>query len=356
MKIIQRYVLQLFFPVFTVALLFFILLLELADLFSNLAQYLQNGVKFIDLLRVMYFYLPKCVSFAMPLSVLFAASYTMGNMYAKNELTAIFASGFPLAALVAPLIFFVFLLSIGMFFFEDRILIHFQRKKAALTNMLLEPQKNLSSSNIVILSDSGKAVYFADFYDDDEKKMLNVLIVLRTEQGRVLAAAIAPSAQWTDGHWSLSEASVYTFTDENEVVYASSIDEQQFTEPPETFQRNISSVDEMTIAQAKVFIENLKRLGLPYHEHLSRYYRRFSFPFTIFIVLFFSVSIGGRFKKNILLMSLLFSLSIATLYYVTEMMTMLFAQWKYISPFAGASLPFFIFTVLSIAMLKIART
>ena len=117
MKIIQRYVLQLFFPVFTVALLFFILLLELADLFSNLAQYLQNGVKFIDLLRVMYFYLPKCVSFAMPLSVLFAASYTMGNMYAKNELTAIFASGFPLAALVAPLIFFGFLLSIGMFFF-----------------------------------------------------------------------------------------------------------------------------------------------------------------------------------------------------------------------------------------------
>ena len=55
-------------------------------------------------------------------------------------------------------------------------------------------------------------------------------------------------------------------------------------------------------------------------------------------------------------MSLLFSLSLATLYYVTEMMTMLFAKWEYISPLAGAYLPFLIFTLLSAGMLKIART
>jgi len=97
-------------------------------------------------------------------------------------------------------------------------------------------------------------------------------------------------------------------------------------------------------------------MALPYHEYLSQYYRRFSFPFTTFIVLFFSVSIGGRFKKNILLMSLLVSLGLAVLYYVTEMMTMIFAKWEYISPLAGAFLPLFIFTVLSVAMLKIART
>ena len=110
MKILQRYLLQLFFPVFVITILFFILLLQLGDLFLNLAQYLQNHVRFVTLLRVMYLYLPKCISFAMPLSVLFASSYTMGNMYAKNELTSIFASGMPLAVLVAPLVLCGFLL------------------------------------------------------------------------------------------------------------------------------------------------------------------------------------------------------------------------------------------------------
>ena len=154
----------------------------------------------------------------------------------------------------------------------------------------------------------------------------------------------------------MTDKAVYTFTGENGVLYQDSIDEKLFSEPPETFQRNITSIDEMTIAQAKLFIDSLKKMGLPYHEYLSQYYRRFSFPFTTFIVLFFSVSIGGRFKKNILLMSLLFSLALAILYYVTEMMTMLFAKWEYISPLAGAFLPLLIFTVLSVAMLKIART
>ena len=356
MKILQRYLLQLFFPVFVITILFFILLLQLGDLFLNLAQYLQNHVHFVTLRRVMYLYLPKCISFAMPLSVLFASSYTMGNMYAKNELTSIFASGMPLAVLVAPLVLCGFLLSIGMFYFEDRILIRFQRQKIALVNSILEPQQNLNSSDVVILSDSGKVVYFADYYDDSQKELSNVLIVLRSESGDVSTVIKGSFARWQDDHWKVIDKSVYTFTAENDVLYQDSIDESVFSEQPETFQRNITSIDEMTIAQAKLFIDNLKKMGLPYHEYLSQYYRRFSFPFTAFIVLFFSVSVGGRFKKNILLMSLLFSLALAILYYVTEMMTMLFAKWEYISPLAGAFLPFLLFTVLSVAMLRIART
>ena len=356
MKILQRYLLQLFFPVFVITILFFILLLQLGDLFLNLAQYLQNHVRFVTLLRVMYLYLPKCISFAMPLSVLFASSYTMGNMYAKNELTSIFASGMPLAVLVAPLVLCGFLLSIGMFYFEDRILIRFQKQKIALVNSILEPEQNLNSSDVVILSDSGKIVYFADYYDDTQKELSNVLIVMRSESGDISTIIKGDFARWQTDHWEVMDKSVYTFTDEYEVLYQDSIDEKLFSEPPETFQRNITSIDEMTIAQAKVFINSLKKMGLPYHEYLSQYYRRFSFPFTAFIVLFFSVSVGGRFKKNILLMSLLFSLALAILYYVTEMMTMLFAKWEYISPLAGAFLPFLIFTVLSVAMLRIART
>lgn len=356
MKILQRYLIRLFFPVFVITILFFILLLQLGDLFLNLPQYLQNQARFITLLRVMYLYFPKCVSFAMPLSVLFASSYTMGNMYAKNELTSIFASGMPLAVLVAPLVLCGFLLSIGMFYFEDRILIHFQRQKIALVNSILEPQQNLNSSDLVILSDSGKIVYFADYYDDTQKELNNILIVVRTESGDISTVIKGGSAHWQIDHWEVTDKAVYTFTGENGVLYQDSIDEKLFSEPPETFQRNITSIDEMTIAQAKLFIDSLKKMGLPYHEYLSQYYRRFSFPFTTFIVLFFSVSIGGRFKKNILLMSLLFSLALAILYYVTEMMTMLFAKWEYISPLAGAFLPLLIFTVLSVAMLKIART
>jgi len=155
-----------------------------------------------------------------------------------------------------------FLLSIGMFYFEDRILIHFQRQKIALVNSILEPQQNLNSSDLVILSDSGKVVYFADYYDDTQKELSNVLIVMRTESGDISTVIKGESAHWQIDHWEVTDKAVYTFTGENGVLYQDSIDEKLFSEPPETFQRNITSIDEMTIAQAKLFIDNLKKMGL----------------------------------------------------------------------------------------------
>ena len=143
----------------------------------------------------------------------------------------------------------------------------------------------------MILSESGTVVYFADYYDDSQKELNNVLIVMRTEEGEIIRVVKAATARWRNDYWELTDKAVYTFVSGAEVLYEDSIDDRLFTEPPETFQRNITSIDEMTTAQAKVFIDNLKKIGAPYHEYLSQYYRRFSFPFTIFIVLFFSVSV-----------------------------------------------------------------
>ena len=148
MKILQRYLIRHFLPVCFVALLFFILLLQLADLFTNLWKYLANSVSAKDVLTVMWLYVPKCISFSMPMAVLFASSYTMGNLYARNELTSIFSAGYPLYRLVVPLLILGFMLSVGMYFFEDRVVIHSLAEKNALTRVLLDPDQSFSNTFI----------------------------------------------------------------------------------------------------------------------------------------------------------------------------------------------------------------
>jgi lipopolysaccharide export system permease protein len=69
-----------------------------------------------------------------------------------------------------------------------------------------------------------------------------------------------------------------------------------------------------------------------------------------------SVSMGGRFRKNILLMSLLASLSTAVVFYVTEMITMMMAKLGYIPPIIGAWFPVFTFIIVGLFLLKSART
>jgi len=353
---LQRYLLEQFLPVFLVALLFFVLMLELGELFANLWKYLSNGVPLAGILRIMYLYAPKCVSFSMPMAILFASSYTMGNLYARNELTAIFASGYSLYALVLPLLAAGLFLSVGMFFFEDRVVIHSMHEKNALNRLLLKQEESLSNTNIVVLSDSGTVVYTADYYLDTEKKLFSFLAVTRSVSGGIVSVIQAPAATWNDMQWIPENPVVYTFGDDGIVRMGRTAAAAVLSEPPETFRRNTTSVDELSSSDAKKFIDSMRKAGLPYSEQLSNYYRRFSFPLTIFIVLFFSISLGGRFRKNIMLMSLLLSLSIAVLYYVLQMVTLLFAKWEYISPLAGAWFPVLLFIFASSVLLRYART
>lgn len=356
MKLVQRYLLSEFIPVCLVALLFFVLMLELGDLFANLWKYLTNEVPAYEILKVMLLYVPKCVSYAMPLAVLFGSAYTMGTFYARNELTSVFASGYPLYALVTPLLIMGFFLSFAMFFFEDKVVIHSFAERKVLVKTLLKEEDSLSNSNIVVRTEDGRMIYTADYYQDKDQKLFTLYIVVRDSPGSIIAIIQAPSATWDGQSWVLDDAKSYAFDHDGALIMSSGSGEFILDEAPSSFRKNATSVDELESSDAKRFIQSIKRAGQPYAEDQANYYKRFSFPFTIFIVLFFSISLGGRFKKNIILMSLLISLSIAVLFYVTQMVSMLFAKWEYVSPLAGAWFPVVLFIGISAVILRFART
>ncbi|PIE99098.1 MAG: hypothetical protein CR988_00140 [Treponema sp.] len=351
------YLLRLFLPVFLVAMFFFVLILQLGDLFFNLITYIENDIPFSIMLRSMFLFLPKCISYSVPLSMLFAGGYTIGNLYANNELTAIFSSGVSLYMFVIPIVIFSFLVSIGMFFFEDRVVIKTFAEKNKLLERVTNANVDLSSSQVAIRSQLGKVIYYANVYDDVEKKLIDVKIITRTDDGKIESIIFAPQAVWSQeaGHWFLKDASSYIIKGKD-IEYSLGYDRELLTEPPSSFQRDVTNVDEMTAKEAKAFIERIKRAGLPYSEHLVKYHQRFSYSFTIFIVLLMSISFGGAFKVNVLIMNLLASLSFAIVYYISQMLITVFASWGIISPVFGAWLPFALFLSLGIYFLKKART
>jgi lipopolysaccharide export system permease protein len=65
---------------------------------------------------------------------------------------------------------------------------------------------------------------------------------------------------------------------------------------------------------------------------------------------------GGRFRKNILLMSLLASLSAAVVFYVMEMISMMMAKLGYIPPVIGAWFPVCTFVIIGFLLLGNAKT
>jgi lipopolysaccharide export system permease protein len=353
--ILDRYLVKQFFPIFAVASAMFILLLALIDLFANIFRYLSYQVPVGEILRISLFYLPKCFSFALPISLLFASAYTLGDLYARNELTSVFSSGIPFWRFSLPLVIIGILASIFAFWFEDMAVIPTLRIKNSLSRRYLRQEQKESNSDVVIKTRGGDLIYAVDYFDYNALILNGLSIVEQDKDGAFVSYIRAPRAVWTGEYWRLSNALIYKF--EGDLLRVRPLEETGiYREQPGAFRRNAVAVEDLGFWDARLLVEDLKTAGLPFISALSDYYHRFSFSTVSLVVMVLSISMGGRFRKNILLMSLLASLSVAVVFYVMEMITMMMARLGYIPPLAGAWFPVGTFIVIGLLLLGSAKT
>ncbi len=361
MKRLTAMLLRQFVPIFLVALVFFILLLQLIDVFGSIWRYVAHDVPFQEVARIALLYVPKCISFALPVSFLFSVSFTLGIFYANNELFAIFGSGVSLHRLVVPFIALGLALSAGAFFFEDAVVIPTFKMKNDEFNLAVKQVTSLSQQRVTVTSPDQRVVYTADYYNDAQARLTGLTVVVRDANRDLVERIDAVSADWQGTRWILRNSRIFTWdaatgilSDESHDTWDSPL----LSEPPETFRRLAQSVDQMSRADADRYVRLLRRAGLTefYREALTDYYRKFSFAATCLIVAFIASSLGSTFRKNILLMSLLSALVISVGFYVAQMVTAILAKNNVIQPFAGAWGPFALFLVLGFMLFRTART
>ena len=122
MKFVE-YILKKLIPFFIVSLFFIAIILNLVDLFMNISKYLEMDAPAKDVCRVMVLYIPKTIWYAAPIAFLFSVTYILSDLYAKNEMEALFASGVSLYRFVMPIFVVAIILSFGMFYLEDRLVV-----------------------------------------------------------------------------------------------------------------------------------------------------------------------------------------------------------------------------------------
>ncbi len=346
-------------PVFIFSLLFFVLVIQLLDIFSNLWRYLAQDVSILEILYIALIYTPKCITYSLPAALLFTVSFTMGSLYKNNELIAILGSGISLYRLVAPFIAIGIILSIGSFFFEDRVVIDSFKQKNEIYRGIVHQIITYSNTNITVISGDARIVYQVDYYNDQRETITNALILIRGPAGVFKTRIDAEWGEWNGTNWVLNNCRIYEWDQERAGLIDKQIgiyDRLELSEPPETFRKTTRNIDEMKRREARRWIERLIKAGLPYRKALTEYYKKFFFALSPFIVTLIASGFGGRFKKNILLMNLLGSLVIIVIYYVMQMMSLILAKNGYIHPLAGAGTSFILFLIVGIFMLKSART
>ena len=359
MRTLAKMIFKDLIPVFFVALVFFVMVLQLLDIFNNLWKFLNNDVPLATVFRISLLYVPKCVSYVLPVSILFSVTYTLGNYYANNELIAILNSGISLFRLSLPVLLLGLFVSLGSFLFDQYLVIETFRLKNEMTSELTGSRVNYNNSQVTIMTERGNRIYHAVFYNDTSRELSRPMVLERNGSGMLVRRIEADRAVWEGEGWKFLNARIYEDFDGEKGPKLSQLKDYTdpvLSEPPETFRRDLRNVEEMTLRDAREWIQSQIRAGLPYKESLTDYYRRFSFAMTSFIVTLISCALGSRFKKNILLMSLLTSLGLSVAYYIMQMITALMATYGTVTPLMGAWLGFILFFLGGIILFRHAPT
>ena len=358
MSILQRMLVRAFLPVFAVAAAFFVLILLLVDLYPKLSSFAVHEVRVAQIAAIAALYAPTAARFAVPIGLLFAITYTLGTIQARNELIAVLGAGVGLRRFLSPLLLIGLIASPALLAFDEGVgtpalRAYHERYRAAIGQPLY-----LSNTDVTVMDGGGQRVYRADYYDDREGALRGLTVVERTADGRLASRTDAARAEWMDGRWVLFDVRRYRWdTAGGRPTYqriAESAD--QDVPGPDVFRQETREVADMTLREGWAWVQTLRGAGLPYRSAQTDLYAKAGFAATPFVVSVIAAAVGGMLRRNVLLASLLIALIGSVGYFVLQMVSHILAKTDVIPPLLGASLSAMVFLVLGTVLLWRART
>lgn len=122
MKILDKYILKTFVITFTsvFVILFFIFILQTVWLF--ISELAGKDLDIVMVLKFLLYSMPRIIPLVLPLSVLLASIMTFGDFAENYEFAAMKSAGISLQRAMKGLVVFIFILSIGAFFFANNVI------------------------------------------------------------------------------------------------------------------------------------------------------------------------------------------------------------------------------------------
>jgi len=336
--------------------LFLSLVISLAELFSILWRFLAHDASLLSILAWVGLGAPKHIVESLPVAFLFAIVFILSDWHANRELEAVFSAGISLQRLLIPVVAFSLFLCAFELALTEYVSIPFLRARETLQSTTLQESTTKNSIPGLIV-DKGAFIYTFRYYDMKNQRLYDPSIIERNAQGDLVRRISAQSARWDHGTWRFIDATVYTSKGASwKFAEIAEFTDPQLNEPPSSFERPAMDVRMLSIRELGAQIRFLNASGLPAADAEVERQRRYSFSLTPLIVIGLAGAFIGRFKKSIFLLSMLSSLSSATLYYVAQMVASLAAKSGMLSPTLAIWSVMCCFALVSIGSYLSART
>lgn len=262
MAIIHRRLLATFLRYLVYGLTGALVLFTLVDLLEHMGSLVDNSATTSEVLRYYLYKAAWIVDIVLPISMLMATLFSVGQMARYLELTALFAAGWSLMRVTRPLVVLAGVVSLLSLGWREFVLPKANVARDRVWEVEIHGRADLirPTQNIALTGPDGR-LYYARRYDPGNNLLTGLKIVTR-QDARVTERIDAARAEWDGEHWTLVDGTRRVFDGSAERLTSfTRLTATDLTIRPKAFERDRVAQEDMNIGQLREYVGLVRQTG-----------------------------------------------------------------------------------------------
>jgi len=356
LKKIDIYIIKKFLGTYFFAIALIVSISIVFDLSEKIDNFIENEAP-LDVIFLYYLYfIPWLTNLLSSLFTFIAVIFFTSKLAYNSEIIAILSNGVSFRRILLPYFIaatFIALLSFGLMGY---VIPYSNEHKISLELSYIKGKTPEVQQNIHMQIDTGKYVSMHSY--DPRKEQGYKFSLEKYEEGELISKLMADKIKWDSlgSKWIVEDYYIRNLNKQgkDELIEGAETD-TSLTVTPLDFEQQEDYVETMGMSELNSFIKRRKMQGA---ENLELYqlekYRRFSYPFSTFILTLIGVFLSSRKVRGGMGMQIGIGISLSFAYILFMRFARMYALTGAIDPLVAVWIPNFIFAIIASLLYRFA--
>ncbi len=355
--IIDRYIIRKFLSTFFFSIALIMAIAVVFDFSEKIDDFLESKAPLNKVIFDYYLnFIPYFASLFSHLFTFISVIYFTSRMAYNTEFIAILSNGVSFNRILYPYFVSAFVITLFSFTLNNFVIPHASAKKLAFEEQYYHKSpKVYNERNIHKQVNPGVFIYLENFNTHNNSG--RQFSMEKFENGELVSKLLSREVRWdsTTHKWNIRDYVIRNYHGETQTIITGRNIDTTLNITPEEFRRRDNAVEAMNLPELNSFIRRQRMQGASnLDELLIEKHKRFSFPFSTFILTLIGVSVSSRKVKGGIGMQIGIGLLISFSYILFLQFSSQFAISGAFSPFVAAWIPNVLFAFIAIFLYRMA--
>ncbi|MGM0496781.1 MAG: LptF/LptG family permease [Bacteroidota bacterium] len=356
LKIIDIYIIKKFLGTYFFAIALIVSISIVFDLSEKVDNFIENEAPLKGVFLYYIYFIPWLANLLSSLFTFIAVIFFTSKLAYNSEIIAILSNGVSFRRILLPYFIAATLIAVFSFGLMGYVIPYSNEHKISFELSYIKGKSPQVQRNIHMQVDTGKYVSMRSY--DPRKEQGHKFSLEKYKDGKLTSKLMADKIKWdsTANNWIVEDYFIRNLNPkgDDELTDGQETD-TSLTVTPLDFEQREDYVETMDMKELNNFIERRKMQGAENLEvYLLEKHRRFSYPFSTFILTLIGVFLSSRKVRGGMGMQIGIGITLSFAYILFMRFARMYALTGAIDPYIAVWIPNFIFAFIALTLYRFA--